>query len=424
MSASNKASSKSDESSKAKPSSKPLEKTTVCIVGAGPAGLLLAYILARQSISVTVLEAQDDFDRDFRGDTFHCSAMELMDQLGLSEELAPHIHSRLPSLKLVTPSETLDLVDFRTLSTPHPYVCLIPQKDWLNFIAQKAKETGHFTIHMKARAGDLLTEEGRVVGVEYQQDKQKKAIHCDLVVGADGRSSQIRRAAKIDLQLFSSPMDVLWFQLPAKEGDDQIDPLAIRFRGGLMLISVYRREYWQIGWVIMKGSKKETQAEGLAKLREDLAKLFPDFSDRVDTLQDWNQIRALSVQLGRVKQWWKDGLLLIGDAAHVMSPVGGVGINYALMDAVAAANILTDPLKEGRLTGADLAKVQKRRELPTRIIQGIQSLAQSRIVAQALEADQDFKLPLPLRIIRGLPLLKRLPAFVIGRGFRSESMDI
>lgn len=350
--------------------------------------------------------------------------MELMDQLGLSEELAPHIHSQLPSLKLVTEAGDFDLVNFATLSTPHPYVSLIPQKDWLDFIAMKARETGRFAIKMKARAGELISENGKVVGVEYQQDKKTRAIHCDLVVGADGRSSQIRRAAKIDLQLFSSPMDVLWFHLPAEPGDEEIDPLAIRFRGGLMLISIYRKDYWQIGWVIMKGSKREAQEAGIARLREELATLVPAFARRVDTLKDWNQIRTLSVQLGRVKQWWKDGLLLIGDAAHVMSPVGGVGINYALMDAVAAANLLTEPLLNGTLTSKDLARVQRRREFPTRVIQTIQSIAQSRIVALALKPEQPFTLPWPLRVIQKIPLLKRLPAFLIGRGFRAEKIEL
>lgn len=349
--------------------------------------------------------------------------MELMDQLGLSEELAPLIHSQLPSLKLVTEAGDFDLVNFATLSTPHPYVSLIPQKDWLAFIAAKAQETGHFNIQMNARAGELISENGRIIGVEYQQDKKKKAIHCDLVIGADGRSSQIRKAANIDLQLFSSPMDVLWFHLPSLPGDEEIDPLAIRFRDGLMLISIYRREYWQIGWVIMKGSKRETQEAGLPQLREDLAAIVPAFADRVDALKDWKQIRTLSVQLGRVKQWYKDGLLLIGDAAHVMSPVGGVGINYAIMDAVATANLLTRPLQSGTLTMKDLAKVQKRREFPTRVIQTIQSIAQSRIIALALKPNQPFTLPWPLRVIQKIPLLKRLPAFLIGRGFRAESIQ-
>lgn len=350
--------------------------------------------------------------------------MELMDQLGLSEELAPLIHSQLPSLKLVTEAGDFDLVDFSTLSTPHPYVSLIPQKDWLEFMAMKAQETGHFTIKMNARAGDLISENGKVTGVEYQQEKQSKSIHCELVVGADGRSSQIRRAANIDLKLFSSPMDVLWFNLPAAPGDEDIDPLAIRFRGGLMLISINRKDHWQIGWVIMKGSKRETQEAGLPRLREELARLVPAFADRVDSLKDWNQIRTLSVQLGRVKQWYKDGLLLIGDAAHVMSPVGGVGINYALMDAVAAANILTKPLKNGTVTSNDLGKVQKRRQLPTWVIQSIQSLAQSRVIALALKPDQPFALPWPLRVIQKIPLLKRLPAFLIGRGLRAESVKL
>lgn len=382
--------------------------------------MLLSYLLARRGLHVVLLEAQADFDRDFRGDTFHSSAMDIMDQLGLTEEMQSLIHSKIPSLKLVTDKETIDFVHFDWLGGAHPYVALIPQKDWLDFMAEKAKGFANFQLIMSANVHGLLEESGEIRGVRFKKEGREYELTATLTVGCDGRGSRLRRAGGLELIKFASPMDVLWFTLPKSEGDCEIDPLAIRFSGGNMLICVSRNDYWQLGWVIMKGTKAEQKAAGLEHFQNELLRVVPQLGERVRQIKDWSQLRALSVQLGRVKKWSKPGLLLLGDAAHVMSPVGGVGINYALMDAVAAANVLTEPLESNSLDPTHLRQVQVKREWPSKVIQFVQSQIQKRVVAQALSEGAAFTLPWPMRIVRALPGLRRLPAWVIGRGFGVE----
>lgn len=398
-----------------------METTTVAVVGAGPGGMLVAYLLARQGIEVTLLESQADFDRKFRGDTFHSSSLDVMDDLGLADEVEAMCHSKLTELRLITDERTLRMVQLHKLPSKYRYVGLIPQATFLSWLADKARAFEAFELRLESPVRELIREGERVVGVRYKGgDGELRELRAELVIGADGRGSKVRKEAGIELVGGSPPMDLIWFELPKGAGDEQIDPLAVRFSGGHMLICVDRGDFWQMGYVIVKGELKDVREAGIEAFARELTRLLPPLAERpAQTLRDWKQTATLSVKTGRVERWWQPGLLLIGDAAHVMSPVGGVGINYALMDAVAAANRLIDPLRAGTLSDRQLAAVQRRREWPTRVIQWVQAMIQSRVIKLAL-AEKDFRLPLPLRIINAIPLLDRLPAIVIGRGLRCE----
>jgi 2-polyprenyl-6-methoxyphenol hydroxylase-like FAD-dependent oxidoreductase len=395
---------------------------TVCIAGGGPAGMVLAYLLARQNIPVTVLELHGDFERAFRGDTFHSTSLELMDDLGLGQRMKTLVHSRLPALSFITKDEKLDFIRFDLAGGKYPYLGLVPQARFLDLLAEEGKKLPCFDLRMHSSVKDLIEEDGRVSGVIYESSGSAKELRTRLVVGADGRGSTIRTRAGIELMKSAPPMDILWFELPAGPGDDEIDPLAIRFGSGTMLIMVNRGDHWQAGYIIVKGGVKAVHDEGIEALRQTLRAMVPPLGDRVNVLQSWKETQLLAVTVGRVAKWYKPGLLLIGDAAHVMSPVGGVGINYAVQDAVAAANILTRPLKSGTLTTDHLDAVQARREWPTRMMQRVQTAIQQRVIAQALRTNGSFSLPLPMKMIRHVPLLRRLPGRIIGRGFRVEHL--
>jgi len=384
--------------------------------------MVLAYLLARQGISVTLLESHGDFERAFRGDTFHSTSLELMDDLVLGPRMEALLHSRLPALTLITDHEKLDFVRFDLVGGKYPYMGLVPQARFLELLAEEGRKLPCFDLRMRSSVKDLIEEDGRIRGVSYESPGGRKELRVDLVVGADGRGSTIRSRAGFELVKSAPPMDILWFELPAGPGDDKIDPLAIRFGAGTMLIMVQRGEYWQVGYVIVKGGVKAVRDQGVEALRETLRAMVPPLGDRVNAVQSWNDTQLLAVTVGRVAKWYRPGLLLIGDAAHVMSPVGGVGINYAVQDAVAAANILTEPVKAGTLTTNHLAAVQARREWPTKMIQLVQTTIQQQIIAQALKSDGSFHLPLPMRLIRHAPLLRRLPGLLIGRGFRVERL--
>jgi 2-polyprenyl-6-methoxyphenol hydroxylase-like FAD-dependent oxidoreductase len=397
-------------------------RTTCCIVGAGPGGAVLALILARQGIDVTLLEAHEDFDRDFRGDTIHPSVLEIMDQLGLADRLLQLRHSKLHSATFVLPDGPLTIADFRRLDTKFPYIAMLPQVDFLEFLTNEAKQYPNFHLLMGASAQELIEEEGEIKGVNYRNLEGWHEVRADLTVGADGRSSRIRLLAGFEPIKTSSPMDILWFRIPRHQQDPE-GVLAHLGRGHILIL-LDRLDQWQVGYVIFKGSFQEVRTAGLASLRRSIAELMVEFPERADHLQDWKQVAVLSVESSRVRRWYRPGLLLIGDAAHVMSPVGGVGINYAVQDAVVAANVLSASLKSGRVTTADLREVQRQREWPTRIIQAIQNLIQRRVVGAALQSSGSFRVPWIIRFLLRIPGLRDLPGRILALGVRRVRLQV
>lgn len=394
------------------PSLSDVQQTTCCIVGGGPAGVLLALLLARQGIEVMLLEAHKDFDRDFRGDTIHPSVMEIMEELGLAERLLQLPHSKMRKLTIQANNQQSAAfsADFSRLKTRYPYIMVLPQVKFLEFITEEAKKYPNFQLVLGANVQELIKEDGEIRGVRYRGHGGWHEIRSQLTVGADGRHSKLRQLVGFEAIETSPPMDVLWFRLPRKS--DEAEGLNGRIGKGHIVAMLDRSDTWQIAYVIPKGGYQKLRAEGLAALRESIAEVVPELSDRVAQLKDWSQIAFLSVESTRLKRWYRPGLLLIGDAAHVMSPVGGVGINYAIQDAVVAANVLSEPLKKEHLHLWDLAQVQRQRELPTRIIQAFQSLMQQQILVRAMNSDGQFKPPFFL----SLPILRDIIPRLIGFG--------
>jgi len=392
--------------------------TDCCIVGAGPAGAVLALLLARRGIAITLLEGHHDFDRDFRGDTIHPSVMEVMEELGLADRLLTLRHTKLSRVNLQTPSGPLLVAPFDRLRTRFPYITLMPQTEFLTFITDEAKRYPAFKLIMGARAEQLIAQGGIVRGVRYQKDNASHKIRATLTVGADGRFSRTRKLAGIEPIKTSPPMDVLWFKLPRVPSDPE--EVQGRVRDGQFIIMLNRFDYWQCAYVIPKNSYAALHAAGLPAFQQTLAELAPFVADRVGHLTQWKQLSLLSVESSRCPRWYKPGLLLIGDAAHVMSPVGGVGINYAIMDAVATANMLGKSLREGHMTIRDLHAVQRRREWPTRVIQAIQALIQRRIVAGALNTNSSINIPPLVRRLLRSSLVLSIPARVIAYGVLPE----
>ncbi|MFH7030232.1 MAG: FAD-dependent oxidoreductase [Heteroscytonema crispum UTEX LB 1556] len=389
-----------------------VKTTNCCIVGGGPAGAVLALMLARQGISVMLLEAHKDFDRDFRGDTIHPSVMEIMEELGLAERLLQIPHAKMRQISIQTLDDTFTLADFSHLKTRYPYITMLPQVKFLDFITAEAQKYGNFQLVLGANVQELIEENGVIEGVRYRGHGGWHEIRAILTVGADGRHSKLRQLAKFEAIETSPPMDVLWFRLPKKPGD--YEGGMGRLGKGRIVVMLDRGDSWQMGYVIPKGGYQELRTAGLEELRKSIVNVVPELQDRIEHLHEWSQVAFLSVESSRLKRWYRPGLLLIGDAAHVMSPVGGVGINYAIQDAVVAANILSKSLKAGHVELSDLAKVQRQRELPTRIIQAFQSLVQQRILVRALNSseNQPFQPPALLR----LPILRDFPARLIGLG--------
>jgi len=393
---------------------KRVEQTTCCIVGGGPAGAILALLLARKGIPVMLLEAHMDFDREFRGDTIHPSVLNILDEIGVADRMLQIRHTKMPKISFQTANGEVTIADFNRLKVKYPYIAVLPQADFLRFITEEAKRYPNFQLVMGAQVDELIEEEGRVCGVRYRGTDGWYEVRAALTVAADGRFSRIRKLAGFEPITTSPPMDVLWFRLSRKPTDT--DDTFGRFGKQLILVLINRFDYWQVGYVIPKGQYQQVRAAGLEQLRRRVAELVPQLADRVQELTEWKQISVLSVESSRLPRWYRPGLLLIGDAAHVMSPVGGVGINYAIQDAVVAANVLGGKLKYGIAETRDLAKVQRQRELPTRVIQAFQSAAQKGGLANVLRSEQAVTVPPLIRFLLRIPFIRDFPARLVGFG--------
>jgi 2-polyprenyl-6-methoxyphenol hydroxylase-like FAD-dependent oxidoreductase len=392
--------------------------TKCCVVGGGPAGMMLGFLLARAGVDVVVMEKHGDFLRDFRGDTVHPSTLELMHELGLLDELLKRPHQEVAQLGAEIGNDFMPIADFSYLPTRCKFIALMPQWDFLNFLSEHAKTYSTFALRMKSEATGLLEENGRVVGVKATTESGELHVRADLIVGADGRGSIIRQSAGFEVEDLGAPMDVLWFRLSRKSSDP---PQTVgRINIGVIFIMLNRGDYWQCGFVISKGKLEQLQKQGLDKFRDRIVEVAPFTADRVDELKDWDQIKLLTVKVDRLQKWYREGLLCIGDSAHAMSPIGGVGINLAVQDAVATANILYEPLLRRACSEVDLQKVQKRRTFPTKMTQGMQVFLQRKFVAHTLESQELIKLPWFVRLIAAIPILHAIPAAIVGIGFRAE----
>jgi 2-polyprenyl-6-methoxyphenol hydroxylase-like FAD-dependent oxidoreductase len=392
--------------------------TTCCIVGGGPAGMMLGFLLARAGVRVAILEKHADFLRDFRGDTIHPSTLELMHELGLLDEFLKLPHSRVERLSGQVGAETITLADFSHLPTHCKFVALMPQWDFLDFLAMHGKRYPAFDLHMRTEAIDLIEEGGRVVGVRAKTPDGELEIRADLVVACDGRHSTLRERAGFHVENLGAPMDVLWFRISRRD-DDSAETFG-HMEAGMLLVMLNRNDYWQCAYVIPKGGIDRVKAKGLPAFLDSIASMSPFLRDRLDEIKSWDDVKLLTVAVDRLQRWHKPGLLCIGDAAHAMSPIGGVGINLAIQDAVAAANILAAPLKEGRVTVALLAQVQARRTMPMRVIQWLQIQIQNRVLSPVLGAAARPKPPVAARLFNWFPPLRRIPARLIGMGVRPE----
>jgi 2-polyprenyl-6-methoxyphenol hydroxylase-like FAD-dependent oxidoreductase len=393
-------------------------RVACCIAGGGPAGIMLGYLLARGGVDVAVLEKHADFLRDFRGDTVHPSTLDVMAELGLLDDFLRIPHEELRRLSGLAGNTLIPLADFSHVPARCKFIAIMPQWDFLNFLADRARTYPQFRLFMRAEVTGLIERDGRVTGVRATSPDGPLEIEADLVVGADGRSSVVRSRAGLIVDDLGAPMDVLWMRV-SKRADDPYTALG-RVLPGRILVTIPRGEHWQCGYVIPKGGIEEIRARGLPALREDLATIAPFLRDRVDELRDWNDVKLLTVRVDRLRRWYRPGLLCIGDAAHAMSPIGGVGINLAIQDAVATANLLLEPLRAGRAGEAELARVQRRRTFPTAATQALQLFIQRRVIGGVLRNTAQIAVPPFMRLFQWFPVLRRLPAWLVGVGFRAE----
>jgi 2-polyprenyl-6-methoxyphenol hydroxylase-like FAD-dependent oxidoreductase len=396
-----------------------VEQTSCCIVGGGPGGVMLALFLARRGVPVTLLEMHKDFDREFRGDTIHPSVLEILDQIGLADKLHEIAHTKATGPTFQFANGPFSPFNLKRLKTRFPYILIVPQVRFLEFITREAAKYPQFKLIMHANVQKMLEEDGVVRGVRYLGPDGMHEIRADLTVAADGRFSLLRRLAGIEPIKTAPPMDVLWFRLPKLPGEPEISGGVFGAIGrGRIFVMLERTDYWQSGLVFPKGQYQEMRAKGVEEVRKSIMEIEPRFARHAEHLTDWQQFTLLSVESNRCPLWHKPGLLLIGDATHVMSPVGGVGINYAIQDAAVAANVLTKPLLAGSVSDADLAEVQRQRELPTRAIQAMQSFMQRNLVANALRARQAISVPWQLRLFVRIPIPRNLPSRMIAFGLR------
>src|SRR5258708_2390548 len=394
-----------------------LEQSSCCIVGGGPGGAMLALLLVRRGVRVTLLEMHKDFDREFRGDTIHPSTLELLDQLGLAHKLHEIPHSKITGPTLQFASGPFRPFDLSRLKTRFPYILMIPQARFLEFITCEATKYPQFKLVMHAQVQHLVEENGAVAGVRYLAPDGEHELRASLTIGADGRFSTVRRLAGFEPIKTAPPMDVLWFRLPKIPGEPEVVGGAFGGIGrGRIFIVLERNDYWQAGLVFPKGHYQELRAQGVEAVRKSLIETEPRFAKHAESLTDWQQFTLLSVESSRCSRWHKPGLLLIADAAHVMSPVGGVGIDYAIQDAAVAANVLSGPLKAGGVAESTLSEVQRQREWPTRVIQAMQSVLQKNLIANVLGSQQPARVPWQLRLLVRIPILRDLPSRLIGFG--------
>jgi 2-polyprenyl-6-methoxyphenol hydroxylase-like FAD-dependent oxidoreductase len=392
--------------------------TQCCIAGGGPAGMMLGFLLARAGVRVVVLEKHADFFRDFRGDTVHPSTLELMYELGLIDAFLKLPHQKVETLTGQVGAEHLQLVDFRRLPTHCKFIALMPQWDFLNFLAEQGKRYATFDLRMQAEATDLVEENGRIAGLTAKTPNGTLTIHADLTVGCDGRHSTVRAKARLKSDDYGAPMDVLWFRA-SRKASDSADTFG-HIEAGRIMVMFDRGDYWQCAYVIPKGGIERMKLEGLEAFRSRVVEMSPFLGDRVGELKSWDDVKLLSVTVDRLRKWQRPGLICIGDAAHAMSPIGGVGINMAVQDAVAAANRLAGPLRAGRMTDEDLEAIQHRRTLPLQFTQWLQLTIQRRIIVQVLETRERPRPPAFVELFNSFPILRRIPAYLIGIGIRPE----
>jgi 2-polyprenyl-6-methoxyphenol hydroxylase-like FAD-dependent oxidoreductase len=392
--------------------------TQCCIVGGGPAGMMLGFLLARKGVDVIVLEKHADFLRDFRGDTVHPSTLDVIYELGLLDEFLRRPHQEVRELSGQVGNETVTIGDFSHLPTHCRFVVLMPQWDFLNFIAEKARSYSAFHLRTQAEGVGLIEDDGRIIGVRAKTPDGALEIHAGLTIGADGRRSVVRERAKLEVMNLGAPMDVMWMRISRKPDDPGQTFGHVDI--GEILVLLNREEYWQCAYVIPKGKADEIRGKGIELFREEILRLEPFLGRRVDELRDWDDVKLLTVAVDRLREWSRPGLLCIGDAAHAMSPIGGIGINLAIQDAVATANILGPKLLRGVPTENDLQAVQRRRMFPTRATQRVQLFVQDNVIVRVLSTNKPLSLPWPLKLLRRFPVLRRIPARIVGVGFRPE----
>jgi len=395
--------------------------TRCCIAGGGPAGMMLGFLLARAGVEVVVLEKHGDFLRDFRGDTIHPSTLELMHELGLLDAFLKLPHSRVTQLSGQVGETRVTMADFSHVPTRCKFVALMPQWDFLNFLADHGKTYRTFDLRMRANAVDLIEESGKVCGVRCETPDGPLDIRANLVVGADGRHSTLREKAGFTVENLGAPMDVFWMRLSRKP-DDPSETFG-HMEAGRMFVMLNRGDYWQCAFVIPKDGADTVRAKGIEAFQASVQELSPWLGERVKELKSWDDVKLLTVAVDRLTQWYKPGLLCIGDAAHAMSPIGGVGVNLAVQDAVAAANILAAPLREGRVTLEHLHAVQERRTLPMRVIQRIQVVVQNNIITRVLASTERPQAPFAAKLFNWFPVLRRIPARILGVGIRPEHIQ-